>query len=960
MIVGLGLLWLLSGTNTFILLAKNDIKTGAVSYLHVDAPVTVKSGQEIGIMIGLRDQTGQPLTDRTYGNGFGNFMIPPDGIKSAGGKTPVFNVDSTRTREVLDASGQKTGLYRVPVIISSWPEGEETGSYVVTARYFGGDYSTPDNSSHLSYSLTSSATFNAEVNGKPGFLRYADAEIDKAVLTVPATTPNEAPPPPKTNTVVFRVKMTAQEPTEADGRQIHGWAWPENIGKWAAPRAVDNTGQLMKASYGEIKEEEIDVKGKKIPTGVYDVPVDLVTSGEVAGRSAVVTIGVKEENFVLEMSSTVNFTSTGPEVRAPANPFFANQYLINPPHTPTIYELDFLSLVDPENWTNGAISNLLSGVADNSLTNINVTAAEYWIDSGTHYPMTASDGAFNSPWEWAEATVTPAIMLPLSDARHLTYVRAQETGGSWGATASTYLHLDRTAATVTTTRPPDAIYGLYVKGSSYQVLGSTNNPASSGDTTASPIESVQVYEESQLSWLDAINDISRGGSNFSFWSYYSSNQWNTAAVPNGSYNLRARVADTAGNVSGEFVVAVIVDNIEPTAALTVPAPGQGFNASPIAITGTANDTNFSSWLLEYGTGASPSTWATIALGTTAVNNTVFTNWDVSTLSDGAYSVRLTVTDRAGNVTLLTRVIYIDHIAPGSTISAPSANAWINGAINIAGVATDALSVDGDDVSIQRASNGYYWNGTVWQSGVAWLVATVTSGRGTPNANWSYAWTASGLNHNEAVTISSRARDSAGNLQNPPVSVTVKADTLAPAINWPASPVPQQWYMTNQTVTVSLNDGNPANGIGSRGFRWAWDTPPTDDPGTMNVTGDGPGSTVFPSEGKHTLYIRAYDNLGNMRLESREYWYDATSPGGWTGQAPTGWVNTKTPDITVKVSDATSGLNIAAGSPQYSYSINGGTSWSAWINATVSGASGSNALETITAAAVPFNQDSATQ
>lgn len=45
---------------------------------------------------------------------------------------------------------------------------------------------------------------------------------------------------------------------------------------------------------------------------------------------------------------------------------------------------------------------------------------------------------------------------------------------------------------------------------------------------------------------------------------------------------------------------------------------------------------------------------------------------------------------------------------------------------------------------------------------------------------------------------------------------------------------------------------------------------------------------------------------------------------------------------------------------YSYSTNGGNTWSSWISCYCTGSDGSNSFETIIAYNVPFNQDSADQ
>ena len=91
----------------------------------------------------------------------------------------------------------------------------------------------------------------------------------------------------------------------------------------------------------------------------------------------------------------------------------------------------------------------------------------------------------------------------------------------------------------------------------------------------------------------------------------------------------------------------------------------------MTITGIAWDADFSSWSLDYGSGASPSSWTSLV---PATNTTVgdpatqtsdqLTVWSTGSLS-GVYTVRLTVADGAGNVTILTSTVYVANTDRGS-------------------------------------------------------------------------------------------------------------------------------------------------------------------------------------------------------------------------------------------------------------------------------------------------------
>ncbi|MFH1736789.1 MAG: hypothetical protein ABH838_02720, partial [Actinomycetota bacterium] len=183
-ILGMLTLFAVSSTDLFMSRATGQAQPGAVEYLHVDAPNTVNAGKPFEIKVGLRDQTGEPVTDKVYGTDFGTFLIPTDGIKNAQGEVPRFDVDSAHVTEIKDAEGKGTGVYKIPVVISSWPEGQSSNTYNVQVRYTGGGKGTPDDATNAVYFLTSSTTFNAEAEPEPGVVKYAVPEIDKVTLLV--------------------------------------------------------------------------------------------------------------------------------------------------------------------------------------------------------------------------------------------------------------------------------------------------------------------------------------------------------------------------------------------------------------------------------------------------------------------------------------------------------------------------------------------------------------------------------------------------------------------------------------------------------------------------------------------------------------------------------------------------------------------------------------------------------
>lgn len=85
---------------------------------------------------------------------------------------------------------------------------------------------------------------------------------------------------------------------------------------------------------------------------------------------------------------------------------------------------------------------------------------------------------------------------------------------------------------------------------------------------------------------------------------------------------------------------MLVEILSPrNAALSV---GQGLTVAAIVEVAA-----LSSWKLEYGPGKSPATWRTIATGSQPIHNAALATWDLSSVTTGDYTLRLTATDRAG-------------------------------------------------------------------------------------------------------------------------------------------------------------------------------------------------------------------------------------------------------------------------------------------------------------------------
>ncbi|MCL4561972.1 MAG: multicopper oxidase domain-containing protein [Chloroflexi bacterium] len=79
-------------------------------------------------------------------------------------------------------------------------------------------------------------------------------------------------------------------------------------------------------------------------------------------------------------------------------------------------------------------------------------AVEGFIDTvganGSGFPLTASDGVFNTPTENAYADLPLTTISALSNGNHTVYVHGRDAAGNWGATSSTVLVVDKSKPVV--------------------------------------------------------------------------------------------------------------------------------------------------------------------------------------------------------------------------------------------------------------------------------------------------------------------------------------------------------------------------------------------------------------------------------------------------------------------------------------------------------------------------------
>lgn len=173
--------------------------------------------------------------------------------------------------------------------------------------------------------------------------------------------------------------------------------------------------------------------------------------------------------------------------------------------------------------------------------------------------------------------------------------------------------------------------------------------------------------------------------------------WNTGALPNGTYTLRLTVVDNQGQFPSPCDVLVKVDHsryvkaqgpgsgsalntqlavaaqsrmpaaCQPNVRITFPRMGEVLNGlGTFSITGTASIDDFQFYKLELGIGEAPVEFWSIAevQEDPVIGGILLRDWNTSELPEGTYTLRLTAVDDRGQFPPPCDVsVKIDHRAP---------------------------------------------------------------------------------------------------------------------------------------------------------------------------------------------------------------------------------------------------------------------------------------------------------
>jgi hypothetical protein len=201
---------------------------------------------------------------------------------------------------------------------------------------------------------------------------------------------------------------------------------------------------------------------------------------------------------------------------------------------------------------------------------------------------------------------------------------------------------------------------------------------------------------------------------------------NTASLPDGSYELRARATDPAGNVSNSLLTRV-VDNTAPTGS--IPAPGPLAGTVSVAITAAdGNGSGVASVTGQFRPQGS-STWTPVCVDVDAPYGC--SDLDTTQYPDGLYEARAIIADKAGfGFTTATITVRLDNTAP-NTATLANPGSTLTGTEALSGTAADTGSGVASWIAQYRTSPSGTWTDictdTTSTYGCDWNTTAVTDG-----------------------------------------------------------------------------------------------------------------------------------------------------------------------------------------------------------------------------------------
>jgi len=289
-------------------------------------------------------------------------------------------------------------------------------------------------------------------------------------------------------------------------------------------------------------------------------------------------------------------------------------------------------------------------------------------------------------------------------------------------------------------------------------------------------------------------------------------------------------------------------------------------------------------------------------------------WDSSTVSDGAYRMRMTGWLNGTSHGIVESGNFIaDNTAPSSLTLTPLAPDYGTGA-SISDRAWYDISTTG--------TLSFTWNAT--DDNLDYATLTNVPGPGSPSNDgpgfltYRWDWTSGSFPSSGSWSPKLTVFDEAG--ASTDLVRYIGIDTDGPTVGTPSLSIGSSWSNANTLVFSNLNNGatdNGGSGIAGYEVRDSTDS-------SWTAVGTGGGGTLPMQEGIRTIQFRAFDNVDNRGSElnvTLKIDQNAPQAGGWlVPELTTGLSGAVA--VEVQASDEFSGIDFSTSKVQYGFDSDG--------------------------------------
>lgn len=429
-----------------------------------------------------------------------------------------------------------------------------------------------------------------------------------------------------------------------------------------------------------------------------------------------------------------------------------------------------------------------------------------------------------------------------AEGDHTLTFYSTDTAGNVESTQTLHIKVDKTAPTLTFGSPSGTpgTNGWYTSDVS---ISYTTNDNLSGVASSSPASPVVLSSEGS------------------------------------SVSSSVTVTDNAGNSAGFSTGTFKIDKTAPETSLTGSTPPSLSNSRSATFTFQGSDDTSLVAGFEYRLDGG--TWTAASNGSQSLSG----------LSDGQHTFEVRAVDGAGNrdATPASYTWTVDATAPATaSVTTPSGGNIFRAANAPAGFSGSAadntggvgLNANTTTFTLQRNTDGDYWDGSAWQATAVNLATTHAATTGNTSVTWTSSaalpdWSAQ---PDAVYTVQAKATDKSGNSFTG-TAVTFTLDNTAPVTV--ATPTGTQasngWYTSAVSVALGATDANGVSAtyykIGGGSFQ-SYSTP-------ISIT----------SPGQHVVYFYSTDTAGNVETTQSLTVKIATDQTASTGYSRSGLIRT---------------------------------------------------------------------